>query len=206
MSNKKSENKKSTSIIKESFQASWLLHKKLWIFGIVVACIAAVIGIGYGILNTTPVKHQLIYSMADKEFIGNKQNGELITFYLEKNKDFKGEIDEINNETILQMFNIYYLDGNNEKVYIENGEYIYETEEGETKIIRPTIGFILGAYGKYTKLQKAGSIIGWVSLAVVILGSIIAWYIWDIRQNKKKQKAKYDNANKNRKARNKKKK
>lgn len=187
--NKKADDVKSTSIIKSSLKESWLLHKKLWIFGIIVVAIIAIVGAGAGAMKSPYVQREFYYVMFPKELPQDVSNGKQIIIKTARNPEFDGKLNEVlGAEDFNNMFRYYFVDENGEKVFFdENGTYKYVDDEGNETLLAPTLSILLATYAKYQSFQKTAKIVAWVVAAVAVVGAILAWYLWDLKQYKKQQ-------------------
>ncbi len=131
---------------------------------------------------------------------------EVITFYIEENKDYDKEKDEP-----INAYKTYYFKDKDkkEKVYLENGVYITDKEFAESKradlkdqnnIIdgakynvgegtQVTIGFLFAAQQKANKVKTAVNIIVAIFAVACVAYLIYLWYLnWSVREDRKAKK------------------
>lgn len=179
--------------------------KRALIIGIVLA-VFLVLGITVSLLLRTnqPLYTKLsIALMPDTIESTDEETGETMTFYIEENKDYDKEKDDP-----IEAYKTYYLDSNEEKVYLENGVYISDKEYAESKKIgqednsvkdgvkynvgqgqQVTIGFLFAAQAKANKIKTVVKVVDAVFAVCCVIYLIYLWYLnWSYREDKKNKK------------------
>lgn len=151
--------------------------KKGWIiFGIIFSLIvaAAVGGLVYINHNQTEVSSNIMYLFMPKAITGH-DNGNEITFYVEKNKDFNPKKD-----APLNAYKIYYYDKNDKRVDTYQGHY-----KSPTNQIEAGLGFLISAkknmniFGNFLKVVLSAAAL----VAIVLL--ILLWYkLWNKKMDR----------------------
>ncbi len=143
---KKIENKVSTEKVKESFETfkkalknSWVYHKGLWITGIVILVLIVLFGVGTSLMNNQTVVSKITYSFMPKEVEADLIDGDSVMFYAEINDEYDGEETTLTVDNLFKMYKFYYLNDDDEKVYLEDGIYRYKDSHGEETA--KTMGF-----------------------------------------------------------------
>lgn len=193
---------KSSSIIKSSLRESWLVHKKLWILGIVVVTIIALVGAGAAIMQSPYAKREMYLAMFPNEIPQEISKDETLVVKIARNPEFDGKLKEtLDADDFNNMFRYYFVDENGEKVFFDkDGTYKYTDENGNERTVNPTLAILLMAYSKYQSFQKTVKIVVGVVVAVAIVGAILAWYLWDLKQYKKQQAKKNNRPRKTKKS------
>lgn len=181
---KKSEAKISLGIIKESFSQSFKNHKAAWIIAIIMVIIAVLIFAGAKIVNSDGFAEKAFDIVIPKQITTTSDSDVQMTFYRERNPEYTGE-EEINSENLTSIYNFYYYNAKNEKIYVNDGIYTYLSPSGETETMLVAIGFLYEGGNRLTTAQTILNWVGWLLLAAVVVILIYVWY----RKDKARQEA-----------------
>jgi hypothetical protein len=156
-----------------------------WAIGLGIALAALfvlTIGAKLMTLPQSPIYYDYLLMLMpeskETEFDGKK-----ITLYIEKNKDYNKEQDDVTN-----AFSVYYYengDKSKDKIYLSNGKELTGVNESSNYM---SLSFMVDATLNYNLVQK---IIKRTFITLCVLTGfylIFIWYIiWSIRYDKKKE-------------------
>lgn len=153
--------------------------KKKWIiFGIVFAVIIAAVSgtLAYVYSNQNAVASNLLYVFMPKS-ITFKDNGNDVTMYVEKNKDYKPGSDSM----ALNAYKFYYFDKDGKRVDTFQGHYETPTRKCETGL-----GFLVKAKQNLDTFMNFLKIALIAAAVIILVLLILLWYkLWNKKMDEK---------------------
>lgn len=132
-----------------------------------------------GFLTLVMPKH---IDAIDQTGEGAYTNG--MTFYREKNKDYKPKEDEP-----VRAFNYYYLTEDGKRIDLENGNYYPPEYYDETKDVSPVpvyLGFYIKAMDNIKIVKNVIKVIVGIVVVALIFFGIYVWYLsWRKREEER---------------------
>ena len=159
-------------------------EKNAVVIGIVLLLLLALLIGGLVLVKTNDsVANSLVAAMMPESITGN-DNGQDITFYAEKNKDYKKGEDEP-----IDAFSVYYYDANNERVDLPQG--FYKTSTADMQV---TVGFLFKAQERLHKVTTVVKVFIALLAVAIVIYLLYIWYLsWSRREDLKKEKMKNQN-------------
>ena len=164
---------------------------------VVVIAIAIGLGVGYFTLNSyenslsTEInfKSKFVTMLMDKKITTDKQiDGRYMTFYREDNPDF----DPSTTDDVTKAIKVYYINDNDEKVYLDDGFYYPSgSVNGTVEKVYVIGGFYYTVLEHLHTFQNVLKTLLMLVAVLVLVFLVMLWYRnWCKREDKKAELAK----------------
>lgn len=188
-----SEARISSKIIKNSLSSSMKNHKALWVIGIILIVVVALLCTGAALLKNENFIASIV-TVIIPDHIENANNDDLdIVFYKELNQEYIDSTTKFDDEDYyINMFNYYYVDDYGEKHYLPDGIYHYWVA-GEEQTVAVALGFFYAAGERLDNIKTAITAMIWIIVIAVVIAGIIIWYKHDKAKTKVQPRRKKKN-------------